>query len=202
VKKTLALTWLALGLAVAAAPASAETPAAGLTASNARPANWAQPVTGSDVPNLNRVTPTFYRSAQPLKADFAKLGPSLGIRTVVSLRAFHSDAGLAKSTSLRLVSVPINTWHIKSKDVVRALAEVRRAEAAGAVLLHCQHGADRTGLVTAMYRMIYQGWSKAEAQTEMQQGNFGYHAVWGNIPRFIANADLVDFKRRVAAVKF
>jgi protein tyrosine/serine phosphatase len=120
----------------------------------------------------------------------------------VSLRAFHSDAKLAKSTDLRLVSVPINTWNIKSTDVVRALAEIRRAEASGPVLLHCLHGADRTGLVTAMYRMIYQGWTKADAETEMRQGNFGYHAVWGNIPRFIANADLADLKRQVDAVKF
>jgi protein tyrosine/serine phosphatase len=183
-----------------AAPAPAPAPATATAAS--RPANWAQPVTVAGVPNLNRVTPTFYRSAQPLKAGFPNIGPGTGIKTVVSLRAFHSDAKLAKSTDLRLVSVPINTWKIKTKDVVQALAEIRRAEASGPVLLHCLHGADRTGLVTAMYRIVYQGWSKADAETEMRQGSYGYHAVWGNIPRFIANADPADIKRRVDAVKF
>jgi protein tyrosine/serine phosphatase len=181
----------------------AKKPAAISAATEPRPATWGQPVAAEGVPNLNRVTPTFYRSAQPLKVGFPKLaGDGLGIKSVVSLRAFHSDAKLAKSTDLRLVSVPINTWNIKSTDVVRALAEIRRAEASGPVLLHCLHGADRTGLVTAMYRMIYQGWTKADAETEMRQGNFGYHAVWGNIPRFIANADLADLKRQVDAVKF
>jgi protein tyrosine/serine phosphatase len=189
-----------LASAITVVPVLAEKPVA--AAADARPANWAQPVPLQGVPNLNRVTPTFYRSAQPLKAGFPTLGPSTGIKTVVSLRAFHSDAKLAKSTDLKLVSVPINTWNIKTRDVVQALAEIRHAEASGPVLLHCLHGADRTGLVTAMYRMIYQNWSKADAEAEMRQGNFGYHAVWGNIPRFIANADLADIKRRVEAVKF
>jgi protein tyrosine/serine phosphatase len=184
-------------------PALAKEPVVAAAAAAARPATWGQPVTAAGVPNLNRVTPTFYRSAQPLKAGFPKLaGDGLGVKTVVNLRAFHSDAKLAKSTDLRLVSVPINTWNIKTTDVVRALAEIRRAEASGPVLLHCLHGADRTGLVTAMYRMIYQGWTKADAEAEMRQGNFGYHAVWGNIPRFIANADLADIKRQVDAVRF
>lgn len=200
-KKLVAVVGLALALTSGpvVAPVLAEKPA---TVAAARPANWAQPITVAGVPNLNRVTPTFYRSAQPLKAGFPNIGPSTGIKTVISLRAFHSDAKLAKSTDLRLVSVPINTWNINTKDVVQALAEIRRAEAAGPVLLHCLHGADRTGLVTAMYRMIYQGWSKADAEAEMRKGNYGYHAVWGNIPRFIANADLADIKRQIEAVKF
>ena len=184
------------------APTRAEAPAAGAATAAARPANWAQPLAVAGVPNLNRVTPTFYRSAQPLKAGFPQLGPEVGIKTIVSLRAFHSDAKLAKSTGLKLVSVPINTWKINTSDVVQALAEIRRAEANGPVLLHCLHGADRTGLVTAMYRMIYQDWTKADAEAEMRQGNYGYHPVWGNIPRFIAAADLADIRRRVEAVKF
>jgi protein tyrosine/serine phosphatase len=201
VKKYVILAGLAMMLMPVSmvAPVLAEKAA---STAEARPANWAQPVPIAGVPNLNRVTPTFYRSAQPLKAGFPNISPSTGIKTVVSLRAFHSDAKLAKSTDLKLISVPINTWKINAKDVVQALAEIRRAEANGPVLLHCLHGADRTGLVTAMYRMIYQDWTKAEAEAEMRQGHFGYHAVWGNIPRFIANADLADIKRRVEAVKF
>jgi protein tyrosine/serine phosphatase len=204
VKKYIILASLAFALTSGSviAPTWAEKPAAGAATAEARPANWAQPVAVAGVPNLNRVTPTFYRSAQPLKAGFPNIGPNTGIKTVVSLRAFHSDAKLAKSIDLKLVSVPINTWKINTKDVVQALAEIRRAEANGPVLLHCLHGADRTGLVTAMYRMIYQDWTKADAEAEMRQGNFGYHAVWGNIPRFIANADLADIRRRVDAVKF
>jgi len=40
------------------------------------------------------------------------------------------------------------------------------------------------------YRILYQGWSKVAALDEMQNGMFGYHAVWGNIPRFIRRVDV------------
>ena len=36
--------------------------------------------------------------------------------------------------------------------------------------MHCYHGADRTGLVVAMYRVIYQGWSFDAARSEMIDG--------------------------------
>jgi protein tyrosine phosphatase (PTP) superfamily phosphohydrolase (DUF442 family) len=176
-------------------PSAAETAAAPAT----RPEKWAVPVTAAGLPNLNRVTPTFYRSAQPLKAGFATLASEVGVKTVVSLRALHSDKKPAKGSGLALVSVPINTWNITTDEVVQALAEIRNAEKTGPVLLHCLHGADRTGVVTAMYRMVFQDWSKADAEAEMRQGAFGYHAIWGNIPRFIANADLAVIKRRVDA---
>jgi len=63
--------------------------------------------------------------------------------------------------------------------------------------LHCQHGADRTGLITALYRIVYQGWSKDQALEEMLQGGFGYHAVWGNIPDYIRNIDSAWLKQAV-----
>lgn len=47
----------------------------------------------------------------------------------------------------------------------------------GAVLVHCYHGADRTGLIVASYRVIYQNWDLNEAKREMQQGPYGYHSV-------------------------
>ncbi|HEX7917405.1 hypothetical protein [Rudaea sp.] len=52
------------------------------------------------------------------------------------------------------------------------------------MLIHCWHGADRTGVVCAAYRMVVQGWSKADARAEMFDGGFGYHAVWRNIPAY------------------
>ena len=51
-------------------------------------------------------------------------------------------------------------------------------------LVHCYHGADRTGLIVASYRVIYQNWDLNEAKREMQQGPYGYHSVWKNIDNF------------------
>jgi protein tyrosine phosphatase (PTP) superfamily phosphohydrolase (DUF442 family) len=176
-------------------PSAAQQP--GLTAS--RPGAWAVPLTVDGAPNLHRITPTFYRSAQPAKAGFVNLETGVGIKTVVSLRAFNSDKPLLVGTGLTLVSVPINTWNIKRSDVVRALAAIQVAEGRGAVLLHCQHGADRTGLISALHRILNDGWTREAALDEMRNGAFGYHAVWGNIPRFIKKVDIEALRLDVAA---
>jgi protein tyrosine phosphatase (PTP) superfamily phosphohydrolase (DUF442 family) len=181
---TAALIWSAA--LFAAAPSNARDVSA-----LSRPAAWAAPLAVDGAPNLHRVAPNFYRSAQPEAEGFKALAKDPGIKTVVSLRAFNSDEAVAAGTGIKLVRIKIHTWHIETEDVVQALAEIRKAEAAGPVLLHCQHGADRTGLITALYRVLYQGWTKDDAGDEMLHGNFGYHAVWGNIPRYLHNADRV-----------
>jgi protein tyrosine/serine phosphatase len=158
---------------------------------------WAQPMSVDGVPNLHKVTNVFYRSAQPTKQGFHALVEQLGIRTVISLRAFHSDASLAHDQPLNLIRIRINTWDIDDKKVVEALRALRHATNEGPVLLHCQHGADRTGLITALYRVMYEGWNKEDATKEMERGEFGYHAVWGNIPAYIRNVDVAELKRKV-----
>ena len=194
----------ALSLALPAQPCRAEqqSPAPGApaaTSSPARPAEWAQPVKVDGAPNLNRVTANFYRSAQPTAEGFQALAKDPGIKTVISLRAFHSDKDLIAGTGLTLVRVPMNAWHIETEDVVAALAAIHKAETNGGVLLHCQHGADRTGLITALYRVMYQGWTKQAALAEMKEGEFGYHAVWGNIPRYLRKAGIPELTRMVEA---
>lgn len=163
-----------------------------------RPVTWGVAVAVPGVPNLHRVTPTFYRSAQPLKVGFSAIGNAVGIKTVISLRAFHSDKKMSAGTGLTLISIPINTWNIKQTDLVRALAALEVAGRLGPVLLHCQHGADRTGLVAALHRMLNEGWTREAALDEMRNGQFGYHAVWGNIPAFIERVDIEAMRREVA----
>lgn len=164
-------------------------------ADNARPAEWAVPVAGK-TPNLFRVTPTFFRSAQLQKENVPEL-ESLGIKNVISLRAFHSDEKLFQGSSIKTHRIKIYTWAIDDDEIVAALKAIRTAEKEGPVLLHCQHGADRTGLVTAMYRVVYQGWDKEKALTELQSGGYGYHAVWKNIPPYLRGVDVEKIRRLV-----
>jgi protein tyrosine/serine phosphatase len=128
---------------------------------------------------LHLVDKKFYRSAQPDANGFKALATGHGVRTVISLRAFNSDRPLTRGLDLRLARFPIHTWHIEREDVVGALRTLRLTTREGPTLLHCQHGADRTGMIVALYRVLYQGWSKDAALDEMHNGNFGFHAVWG-----------------------
>jgi len=168
-----------------------------LAQDGARPKEWAVPVALDGAPNLHRVEEKFFRSAQPDAQGFKGLSAAHGVRTVISLRAFNSDEPLARGLDLKLLRVRINTWNIEREDVVAALQHLRRASRDAPVLLHCQHGADRTGMISALYRILYQGWSKDAVLDEMQNGMFGYHAVWGNIPRFIRRVDVAELRRDV-----
>ena len=193
----LAAVLLALSPLAALAKEPVTAPAAAPATTQPHPAAWAAPLAVPGVPNLHRVTANFYRSAQPEAAGFQALAKNPGIKTVVSLRAFNSDKPLLAGTGIKLVAIPIHTWHIETEDVVKALATIRRAETTGPVLLHCQHGADRTGLITALYRVLYEGWTKAAALDELKNGTFGYHAVWGNIPRYLRNIDTAALRQMV-----
>ena len=65
----------------------------------------------------------------------------------------------------------------------------------GPFLIHCQHGADRTGLMSAMYRIIEQGWTKEAAIREMIEGGYGYHPMWRNIIRYIEQVDVEKIRK-------
>ena len=163
-------------------------------AQEARLQEWAQPIEESQ--NLFRITPTLFRSAQLKRNDVALL-QSLGIKTVVSLRSFHSDEAALKNSGITLKRIRINTWDIDDKKVIAALRTIREAEKEGPVLLHCLHGADRTGLISAMYRIVFQHWSKEQASKELMQGGYGYHAMWKNIPAYIRSVDIEKIRTHV-----
>ena len=125
-----------------------------LAQEGARPKEWATPLALEGAPNLHQVEKNFFRSAQPDATGFKGLSTTHGVRTVISLRAFNADEPLAAGLDLTLARVRINTWNIRRKDVVTALQDLRRASRDAPVLLHCQHGADRTGMITALYRVL------------------------------------------------
>jgi protein tyrosine/serine phosphatase len=161
-----------------------------------RDQKWAAPLHHAQ--NLHRVTTAFFRSAQPLKDEVSALH-ALHIRTVISLRAFHDDGKLLQKSGVNLIRIPIYTWNISEDKVVAALRALRSAEKEGPVLLHCLHGADRTGLISAMYRIFFQNWTREQALNELLHGGYGFHSMWKNIPRYLRSADLEKIRRLLDA---
>lgn len=163
--------------------------AAGCTSSNdpvntgIRKEKWAVPIECAGVPNLHKINDSLYRSAQPTAEGMTNL-VSLGIKTVVNLRDNHSDDDEIGDLPLKAKRIEIFTANMKEKYVDEFLAVVTDTNAVP-VLVHCQHGADRTGTMCAMYRIMCENWSVDDAIDEMQNGGFGYHPIWINLPRFI-----------------
>lgn len=159
-----------------------------------RPDCWAQPVKTDGVPNLFRVTDDLYRSAQPTVAGMRRL-KDLGVETVVSLRSFHSDRDEIADTGLGYEHIYMKAWHPEEKELVRFL-QIITNEKRTPVLVHCQHGADRTGLMCAVYRIAVQGWTKEDAITEMTEGGYGFNPIWTNIVEYIRDLDVEHIRER------
>ncbi len=153
-----------------------------------RPAKWAEPLAVPGVPNLHRVSAALYRSAQPTAEGMRHL-KALGIRTVVNLRTFHSDRDEIGTTGLSYRHIFMKTWHPEEEDAVRFL-RIASDPAAAPVLVHCQHGADRTGTMCALYRVAVQGWSREDAIREMVNGGYGFHGIWQNLIDWISTVDI------------
>ena len=166
---------------------------AGIALAN-RPETWAQPVKLEGVPNLYRVSDELYRGDQPSPQGMQNL-KQLGLKTIINLRSFHSDRDEIGETGLAYEHIFMKAWHPEEDDVVRFLkiaTDPKRAP----VLVHCQHGADRTGALIAVYRIAVQGWSTAEAIREMTQGGYGFHQIWGNLPEWIQKLNIDRIKKQ------
>ena len=105
--------------------------------------------------NFYRVDELLFRSAQLDGSDVAKLH-ELGIKSIVNLRHFSRGGDRrAFGDQFWLSNKPLQSWEIKPVQIAEILRTICERQKEGAVLVHCYyHGADRTGLVVAMYRVI------------------------------------------------
>lgn len=136
------------------------------------------------VPNLAEVDPGVYRSGQPTTPEAWSYLRSLGIEKVVKLNfdTEGSDQG-AIDVGMEVVNIPIPPRDdqvtsvfeppetAKVLDAVRILGEGKPGHA---VLVHCSHGQDRTGIVVGAYRVLHDGWTKKRAYDEM----IAHHFHW------------------------
>ncbi len=159
-----------------------------------RPAHWAKPMQMEGLPNFHKVSDMLYRSAQP-SAEGLKNLKAMGIETVINLRSFHSDRDEIGDTGLAHEHIRMKAWHAEEEDTVKFLQIVTNPKRSP-VLVHCQHGADRTGTMCALYRVAVQGWSKEEALKEMMQGGFGFHGIWENLVQWMNGLDIEGIKKR------
>ena len=163
------------------------------------PWTWAKKIDHSRVKNLFWVDHDLYRAAQPDHEAMLEL-EKMGIKTVLNLRNFHDDSKAAEGTKMKLLEVPINTWEISDEEISQALS-IMMDKRNYPLLVHCLHGADRTGTVMAMYRIVVQNWPKEEALRELTEGGFGYHPLWTNIPKYIRGVDVKAFRERIKLIE-
>jgi protein tyrosine phosphatase (PTP) superfamily phosphohydrolase (DUF442 family) len=166
------------------------------TIDNPASGQWAERMQVQGLPNLYKVSDDLYRGAQPTPEGLREL-KKLGIRTVVNLRESNGDQAALTELGVAYEPIPMTAFFVKDDEVVRFLRIVR-APGNAPIFVHCQRGADRTGLMCAIYRIAVQGWTKDEAIAEMTQGGFRFNHGYQNVVNYIRDVDINQIKQRAA----
>ncbi|WP_435521601.1 tyrosine-protein phosphatase [Aquamicrobium terrae] len=123
--------------------------------------------------NFHEVIPgEFYRSGQPDHDDVAHYAERYGIRTILNLRDEKPDAEAlaaraeAERHGIRIIDYPMSSARRLPVAKAKELAALMR-DAPKPLLVHCDHGANRTGLASAIYAGAVAGHSEMAAEFQL-----------------------------------
>jgi len=123
-----------------------------------------------------------YRSAQLNKTQFETVIRQHGIKSILNLRGGHltdpwyaDEVEVSKELGVAHFDYPISARrHVTPEQIADILSIVRSAPKP--LLIHCRSGADRTGLVAALFLLDAEHAAPAEAdkQLSLLYGHFPY----------------------------
>ncbi len=128
-------------------------------------------------PNRHRLSKEAWRAAQPLPHQVHDF-PRRGIRTVVNLRGqldsstYAYEQAACKEAGLKLVDFRIRSRAAPTRAELLAARDLF-ANVEYPMLMHCKSGADRVGLMSALYLYTRQGVpiEKARHQLSLRYGH-------------------------------
>lgn len=125
-----------------------------------------------------------YRSAQPTARQIASYAKLYGIKTIVNLRGenigapwYDAEVAEAKQLGIRHLDFRMSARQQLSQTQAKDLVALMR-KAEKPILIHCLGGADRSGLVAALYVAAIARGSEnvAESQISIRFGHFSVSA--------------------------
>jgi protein tyrosine/serine phosphatase len=133
--------------------------------------------------NVGRIEDGLYRGAQPEDPEGYEALRRMGIRTVLNLRARHSERVDVEAHGMKSLEIPLSMLESPDRESVERAVQAMATPELRPLYVHCALGEDRTGVVVAVYRMNESGWSLKEAEAEMQ--DFGFNDMWVYLKSFL-----------------
>jgi protein tyrosine phosphatase (PTP) superfamily phosphohydrolase (DUF442 family) len=174
------------GLTAAQMAAQTAQPERPRTAETAAPAATTR-VKLLGLPYFGNVSTQLYRGAQPDDGAFAEL-KKLGIGIVVNLRhepdEIARERALVEQQGMQYVSIPWRGKQDPRSEQVAQFLGVIRSNPDKKVFVHCERGAERTGVMVACYRMSSEQWTPERALNEMEA--FRFRGLrFGHLKKFV-----------------
>lgn len=133
--------------------------------------------------NFHPIEPgVIYRSGQLSGPQFSERIEENGIRTIINLRGdntgqpwYDAEMQASKAAGVHHVDFPLSAGRELTDDQVTQLTGLLR-DSPRPVLIHCEAGADRSGVASALYKLLV---AKRPAQEASEQLSFRYgHFPW------------------------
>ncbi|MCL5023756.1 MAG: dual specificity protein phosphatase family protein [Nitrospirae bacterium] len=132
--------------------------------------------------NFHEITPgEAYRSAQLDRDELEYYIGKFNIKSIVNLRGRNADAAWYKEEievsaerKVRHFDLSLSAISEPSNEDIGRLIEIF-STAPRPLLIHCQAGADRSGLAAAIWKVVVDGQPKSEAQKQLS-------FLYGHIP--------------------
>jgi protein tyrosine/serine phosphatase len=121
--------------------------------------------------NKRRVSPLMWRGAQPSSWQVRGLARQ-GIKTIVNLRGerdcatYLYEKEAAEASGIKLVNFTATSREPPSPAVLRGAKQLFETIEYPA-LMHCKSGADRAGIMSALYLFLHEGKSLEEAKSQL-----------------------------------
>jgi len=125
--------------------------------------------------NFDAVVPgKIYRSGQPSEGQLEEWIQEYRLRSILALRhgVPRYERELAERYRVKTYHVPFSAVKGLKKGQWEEIRAILTDENNLPILVHCHGGGDRSGIVTALYRVEVQGWTLDKAIREM---NRHYH---------------------------
>lgn len=127
------------------------------------------------LPLFHLVDENYNRGTQPLRGGIGTLA-RLGVKTLVDLRSIydHTDdvKAAAEIAGLGYEWVPMSVWDPPTDEQANQFLSLVTDAAKGPFFVFCADGLNRTGEMTAIYRVAHSGWSVEKALDEADQLGF------------------------------
>ncbi|MCC7527671.1 MAG: tyrosine-protein phosphatase [Candidatus Melainabacteria bacterium] len=126
------------------------------------------------VRNFERVSANLMRGGAPSARAMKEL-KAAGVKTIVNLRgggaASKKEERAAMAIGLDYYNIPMG-YADPNLTKVSSVLDIIRDPARQPVYIHCLQGADRTGMIVGIHRVLSDGWQFDRAYTEMRGHHF------------------------------